>query len=82
MTRLVDHSKESFDAVVKVLVDNGNTVKGNGWSVDKDGYHLVLENPIDWDLLYTKFRFSTDEIVLGENSISTCQYAYEIIGGR
>ena len=82
MTRLVDHSKDSLDAVVAVLVENGNAIVAPGWTVDKDGYHLLLAKPIDWNLLYAHFTFSTDEIVLADNSISTWQYAYEIIGGR
>ena len=82
MTRLVDHSKESFDAVVDVLVENGNAIVEPGWTVNKDGFHLLLAKPIDWNLLYANFTFSTDEIVLDDNSISTWQYAYEIIGGR
>jgi hypothetical protein len=82
MVRLVDHSKASFDAVVEVLVKHGNSIVGPGWSVDKDGYHLLLAKPIDWDLLYSEFTFSSKEIKLENNCISTWQYAYEIIGGR
>lgn len=82
MTRLVDGSKESFDAVARVLVENGNAIVGPGWRVDKEGYHLLLAKPIDWDLLYSKFTFSTEEIMLDHNRISTWQEAYEIMGGR
>ncbi|MGW8393986.1 hypothetical protein [Pseudoduganella sp. HUAS MS19] len=82
MTRLVDHSKESFDAVVAVLVEHGNSIVGSGWFVNKEGYHLLFAKPIDWNLLYSKFTFSTEEIKLDRNSISTWQEAYEIIGGR
>ncbi|WP_426339284.1 hypothetical protein ACN9MZ_23560 [Pseudoduganella sp. S-14] len=82
MTRLVDGSKVSFDAVVAVLVEHGNAIVGRGWNVDKEGYHLLLAKPIDWDLLYSRFSFSTEEIKLYDNGISTWEEAYEIIGGR
>lgn len=82
MGRVVDASQESFDAVVDLLVKHGNSVDGNGWFVNKEGYHLILTKPIDWNLLYANFTFSADDIVLDKNSISTWRSIYTIIGGR
>ncbi|WP_028101878.1 hypothetical protein [Pseudoduganella violaceinigra] len=82
MTRLVDRSRKSFDAVAELLLEHGNAPQGDGWFVDKEGYHLLLTKPIDWKLLYANFTFSSGDIKLDDNSISTWDPAYEIIGGR
>ncbi|XLZ70147.1 hypothetical protein ABT364_27030 [Massilia sp. SR12] len=82
MKRLVDDSKASFDAVLEALIENGNSVVGDGWYVDKEGHHLLLAQPIDWPLLYSMFTFSTDAIKLDDDSIATWNPAYEIRGRR
>lgn len=47
-----------LEPIVQSLVDDGNQpVERNWFSLDQDGWHCLLKNPIDFDLLESKFEF-------------------------
>lgn len=47
-----------LEPIVQALISNGNRPLSPDWfSLDQDGWHCLLEQPIDFDLLLSRFEF-------------------------
>lgn len=47
-----------LEPIIQALIDGGNRPINPDWfSLDQDGWHCLLEQPIDFDLLLNKFEF-------------------------
>ena len=47
-----------LEPIVQALISGGNRPVNPDWfSLDQDGWHCLLEGPIDFDLLLNRFEF-------------------------
>lgn len=47
-----------LEPIVRALIDDGNATLATSWfSLDQDGWHCLLRDPINFDLLEEKFEF-------------------------
>lgn len=63
---LVRGVRADFDLLVDFLLERGNRLRKDAegqeirWRNDKEGEHVYLQNPIDFDALQEHFRFASD----------------------
>ena len=74
----LDHTQESFDALIDLLVENGNQVAGKRWNFTREGFFTVLRDPIDWSLVYASFSIDPNAVMVYEHSIATYGGMYEL----
>lgn len=75
----LDNTKASFDALVDLLLKNGNEIVGGRWYCNKEGFHTILKHPIDWTLVYASFSIDPNSVMAYDNSIATYPEAYEVV---
>lgn len=65
-------SRPDFDSIVDFLLKRGNRLRREEgkpeqrWRCDKEGDHVYLQNPIDFDALDEHFTFGSDVRVVSE----------------
>jgi hypothetical protein len=69
--------------IIEALIEGGNEPVSSDWfCLDQDGWCCLLKNPIDFDLLESKFEFpSSISLSRKDNSILDTQTWIEIKGG-
>lgn len=69
---LLHASRPDFDLIVDFLLKLGNRIRREEgkpeqrWRCDKEGDHVYLQNPIDFDALDEHFIFGSDVRVISE----------------
>ena len=73
-----------LEPTVEFLIQNGNkSITDPYFSLDQDGWHCLLKNPIDFDFLEKRFEFPESISVSRENdSILDTRTWVEIKGGN
>ncbi|HEX8143798.1 MAG TPA: hypothetical protein VF553_14465 [Pyrinomonadaceae bacterium] len=66
-------SRPDFDLIVDFLLKRGNRLRREEgkpeqrWRCDKEGDHVHLQNPIDFDASHEHFTFGSDVRVVSES---------------
>lgn len=65
-------TRADFDLIVDFLLARGNRLRDEGqairWRSDKEGLHVYLLNPIDFDALHEHFSFADEVRMVSEPS--------------
>ncbi|SFG85124.1 hypothetical protein SAMN05518865_12060 [Duganella sp. CF458] len=80
MKSKLDHTQESFDALIDLLLKSGNEIDGTRWSCSKEGFHTQFKRPIDWSLVYASFEIDPNSVMVYEDSIATYCGVYHVAG--